>query len=44
MKKTLFLFIFLFSCGLLSGCGSVNYAPGKAYINAEPGFAAQDSE
>jgi len=44
MKKITYLAIFLFTCVLLSACGSVNYAPGKAYIESGAGHASQETE
>lgn len=36
IKKIIYLSAVLLSILALSGCGSVNYAPGKAYMDAEP--------
>lgn len=40
MKKLLFLFLSFIFCCFLSACGSVNYAPGKAYMDPDVGGVA----
>ena len=36
MKKIILSILFLIVCAALSGCGSVNFAPGKAYMDGDP--------
>lgn len=41
IRKITTLFLLLIVCGVLAGCGSVNFAPGKAYM--EPGIGVSES-
>jgi len=37
IKKTMMLFLLLMLSLILAGCGSVNFAPGKAYMEPSAG-------